>query len=87
MTQAEDDIKTRFFQALDFLKDQKVIRGIGTFCREYNLDRADYQKSKIIYKAIILSRLYGLHTWQAMASPQIGSLQAKEKYLINNLKL
>ena len=58
MTQAEDDIKTRFFQALDFLKDQKAIRGLGTFCRAYNLDRARLSKIK--------NNLYGFHTIEAV---------------------
>lgn len=58
MTQAEDGIKTRFFQALDLLKDQKVIRGIGTFCREYNLDRARLSKIK--------NNLQGYHTIEAV---------------------
>lgn len=58
MTPAEENIKIRFFQALDFLKEQKIIRGIGTFCKTYNLDRARLSKIK--------NKLYGFHTIEAV---------------------
>lgn len=32
------DIKTRFFEALDVLKANKVIRGVGTFARAHGIN-------------------------------------------------
>lgn len=58
MNTIEDDIRVRFFQAIDALKDKKVIRGLGTFCREYNLDRAHLSKIK--------NQLQGHHTIEAV---------------------
>lgn len=43
---SEESIEIRFFQAIDMLKQQKVIRGLGTFCREYNLNRSHLSKIK-----------------------------------------
>lgn len=46
MYPTEEDIRSRFFQVLDLLKKQKIIRGLGTFCREYNIDRTRLSKIK-----------------------------------------
>lgn len=46
MYPTEENIRSRFFQVLDLLKERKVIRGLGTFCRTYNLDRTRLSKIK-----------------------------------------
>lgn len=58
MYSSEENIRIRFFQAIDALKDKKAIRGLATFCREYNLDRAHLSKIK--------NQLQGHHTIEAV---------------------
>lgn len=39
-------ITTRFFDALDYLIENKVIRGKKTFARRYDIDRRNLEKLK-----------------------------------------
>ena len=61
-------IKGRFFEVLDILKANKVIRGVGTFARMYNINKSNlialrkndslYVNSEYIY---YLVRDYGVN--------------------------
>lgn len=41
-TEASQDVIRRFFEALDTLKKNKVIRGRATFCRRYGINRWNF---------------------------------------------
>ena len=41
------EINKRFFQALDMIVQSGAIRGEATFCNEHNIDRRNFQKTRI----------------------------------------
>lgn len=61
-------IKNRFFEALDTLKANKVIRGVGTFARAYNINMSNlralrYKKNGTVNSEYLyyLVRDYGIN--------------------------
>lgn len=40
------EIKDRFFEALKYLKEKKIIRGAATFCNKYGIDRRNIHRIK-----------------------------------------
>lgn len=44
--QTNKEIKERFFQALDYLKERRIIRGTMVFCNKFCIDRRNLHRVK-----------------------------------------